>query len=492
LEKSRTGISRFDEITNGGLPKGRPTIICGGPGCGKTMFAMEFLAKGITHFNEPGVLMTFEETADDMARNVRSLGFQVEKLIARRKLFIDYVRVEPAEIHETGEFDLEGLFLRLQHAVDSVRAKRVVLDTLEAIFSGFSNTGLLRAEIRRLFRWLKDRRLTTVITAERGESTLTRYGLEEYVSDCVIALDHRVTEQVSTRRMRIVKYRGSEHGTNEYPFMIDSHGFSVLPISSMNLEHKVSSGRVSSGIQGLDDMLEGKGFFKGSSVLVSGGAGSGKSSVAGHFVDSACRQGKRALYIAFEECSEEAVRNMRSIGINLRPNLRNGLLQFHAWRPTNNGLEMHLRRIHKLVADFKPDVVAIDPMNNLLAVNVPEIQAMLMRLLDFLKSQLITAMFISLSINEREKEQGEAGILSLIDTWIHLRHTESNGELNRRLYILKARGMANSKHIPQVVFTRRGIRLIPAVIGTRPIPPDRQDSHKIVLKSRGRSSMKKI
>jgi circadian clock protein KaiC len=465
LEKSRTGITGFDEVTHGGVPKGRPTIVCGGPGCGKTMFAIEFLVRGATQFDEPGVLMTFEETSEEMSRNVASLGFDLKDLASRGKLFLDYVRVEPSEIQETGEYDLEGLFIRLQHAIDSTGAKRVVLDTLEAVFSGFSNTGILRAEIRRLFRWLKDRGLTTVVTAERGEGTLTRYGLEEYVSDCVIVLDHRVNDQNSTRRMRIVKYRGSAHGTDEYPFLIDEQGFSVLPSSSMKLNHGVSDERISSGVEDLDNMLEGKGFYRGSSVLVSGTAGSGKSSLAAHFANTACNNGERCLYVAFEESAAQATRNMRSIGIDLAQHMEKGLLQFEAWRPTQSGLEMHLLRIHKLVEQHRPDVIVVDPVSNLMVGNSHEIRSMLMRLMDFLKTKQITAFFTNLTRDHQELEQTDVGISSLIDTWILLRDVELNGERNRCLYLLKSRGMAHSNQIREFILSDRGVHLVPAYVG---------------------------
>ena len=429
------------------------------------MFAMEFLVRGAREFNEPGVLMTFEETSEEMTRNVESLGFDLKSLVDRKKLSLDYVRIEPSEIQETGEYDLEGLFIRLQHAIDSVGAKRVVLDTLEAVFSGFSNQGMLRAEIRRLFRWLKDRGLTTVVTAERGDGTLTRYGLEEYVSDCVVALDHRVNDQISTRRMRIVKYRGSAHGTDEYPFLIDHKGFSVLPLSAIRLNHKVSRDRVSSGVKDLDGMLEGKGFYKGSSVLVSGTSGSGKSTLAAHFANEACRTGKRALYIAFEESASQVTRNMQSVGIDLGQHINKGLLQFCAWRPTQHGLEMHLLRIHDLVEQFKPEVVVIDPITNLISANINEVHAMLMRLLDFLKDRQITAMFVTLTANQGAEEQTEVGISSLTDTWILLRDIELNGERNRCLYVLKSRGMAHSNQIREFVLSRNGVRLLPAYVG---------------------------
>src|ERR1700724_402828 len=419
LKKAPGGIAGFDEISGGGLPAGRPTIVCGGPGCGKTMFAMEFLVRGAKEFGEPGILMTFEETSDEMARNVESLGFDLEALVRRKKLIVDYVRVEPSEIQETGEYDLEGLFIRLQHAVDSIGAKRVVLDTLEAIFSGFSNQGLLRAEIRRLFRWLKDRGLTTGVTAERGEGGLTRYGLEEYVSDCVVFLDHRVNDQNSTRRMRIIKYRGSSHGTDEVPFLIDERGFSVLPSSSMKLNHPVSNERVSSGVKDLDDMLEGKGFYRGSSVLVSGTAGSGKSSLAAHFAQQTCRDGERCLYVALEESPAQAMRNMRSIGIDLEKHVRKGLLRFEAWRPTQSGLEMHLLHIHKLVEQHKPSTVIIDPLTSLMVGSTNQLHSMLMRLIDFLKTQQITGFFTALTTGRnKEIEETDGGISSLIDTWI--------------------------------------------------------------------------
>jgi circadian clock protein KaiC len=466
LKKAFSGIAGFDEITSGGLPAGRPTIVCGGPGCGKTMFAMEFLVRGATEFNEPGVLMTFEETGEEMSRNVESLGFNLQALVDKKKLFIDYVRIEPNEIQETGEYDLEGLFVRLQHAVEKVGAKRVVLDTVEAIFSGFANVGMLRAEIRRLFRWLKDRGLTTVITAERGEGMLTRYGLEEYVSDCVVSLDHRVNDQISTRRMRVVKYRGSSHGTDEYPFLIDKKGFSVWPLSSIRLDHKVSKDRISSGVKDLDMMLEGRGFYKGSSILVSGTSGSGKSTLAAHFANETCRSGKRALYIAFEESSSQVTRNMRSVGINLDRYIKKGLLEFHAWRPTQHGLETHLLRIHDLVDEFNPQVVIVDPITNLVSTDINEVHAMLMRLLDFLKDRQITAMFTTLTANRGAEEQTEVGISSLTDTWILMRDLELNGERNRCLYVLKSRGMAHSNQIREFVLSRSGVRLLPAYVGS--------------------------
>jgi circadian clock protein KaiC len=466
LEKSLTGISGFDEITKGGVPQGRPTIVCGGAGCGKTMFALEFLVRGAMQYDEPGVLMTFEETTDEMTKNVASLGFDLKDLEGRKKLFMDYVRIEPTEIQETGEYDLEGLFVRLQHAVDSVGAKRVVLDTLEAVFSGFGNSGLLRAEIRRLFRWLKDRGLTTVVTAEKGEGSLTRYGLEEYVSDCVVFLDHRVNDQTSTRRMRVIKYRGSSHGADEYPFLIDERGLSVLPASAMRLNHAVYNDRVSSGIPDLDAMLEGKGYYRGSSILVSGTSGSGKSSTAGHFTEQTCRAGKRCLYVAFEESQQQVVRNMGSIGIDLETHIKSGLLRFEAWRPTQNGLEMHLLRIHKLVEEHQPDAVVIDPVTNLTVGTTNELHSTLMRLIDFLKSRGTTALLTSLTAGkDKDLEQTEVGISSLIDTWIFLRDVELNGERNRCLYVMKSRGMAHSNQVREFVMSKEGVHLVPVYVG---------------------------
>ena len=467
MEKSPTGIAGFDEVTNGGVPKGRPTIVCGGPGCGKTMFAAEFLVRGATEFNEPGVLMTFEETSEEMSKNVASLGFDLKKLTAKKKMVLEYVRIEPAEIQETGEYDLEGLFIRLQHAVKAVGAKRVVLDTVEAIFSGFSNTGMLRAEIRRLFRWLKDHGLTTVVTAEKGEGSLTRYGLEEYVSDCVIFLDHRVTDQISTRRMRVVKYRGASHVADEIPFLIDERGFSVMPSSSMKLDHAVSNERISSGVKDLDDMLEGKGFYRGSSVLVSGTAGTGKSSLAAHFAQETCRNGERCLYVALEESPAQAMRNMRSIGLDLEKQVRKGLLRFEAWRPTQSGLEMHLLHIHKLVQQHKPAAVIIDPLTSLMVSSTDQLHSVLMRLIDFLKTQQITGFFTALTAGRnKEIEETDVGISSLIDTWIFARDVELNGERNRCIHVLKSRGMANSNQIREFLMSKEGIRLVPVYVGS--------------------------
>ena len=466
LKKAASGISGLDDITFGGLPQGRPTIVCGGPGCGKTMLAMEFLVRGAMEFNEPGVFMAFEETPQELTQNVASLGFDLHDLVARKKLYLDYVHVERSEIQETGEYDLEGLFIRLELAIRSVKAKRVVLDTIEALFSGFSNPGLLRAELRRLFRWLKDRGMTTIITAERGEGTLTRQGLEEYVSDCVILLDHRVSDQLSTRRIRVVKYRGTQHGTNEYPFLIDQDGVSILPITSLGLEHKASRERISTGIADLDEMLQGKGLYRGSTVLVSGTAGSGKTSIAAHLALETCRRGERCLYVAFEESRDQVTRNMWSIGLDLEKPIKKGLLRFEAGRPGEYGLEMHLVRIHKMVEQFRPQLVIVDPITNLMAGTYSkEVEAMLTRLIDFLKERQITAMFVSLTSGGNYAEQTEVGISSLIDTWLLLREMELSGERNRGLYVVKSRGMAHSNQVREFILTNNGIKLVPAYLG---------------------------
>jgi circadian clock protein KaiC len=467
LQKERTGIPGFDEITRGGVPKGRPTLICGSAGAGKTLFAMEFLVRGATQFNDPGVFISFEESDEELATNVASLNFDLNELVAEKKLVLDYVFIERSEIEETGEYDLEGLFLRLDHAVSSIGAKRIVLDTLEALFSALPNEAIIRAELRRLFRWLKERGLTAVITCERGNGTLTRYGLEEYVADCVILLDNRVQNQISTRRMRIVKYRGTSHGTNEYPFFIDEKGFSVLPITSLGLTHKAPTDRISSGIKRLDRMLNGKGFYRGSSILVSGTAGTGKSTLAAHFVEAACLRGERAQFFAFEESQEQIIRNMRSVGIDLERFVRKGLLKFQNARPAVWGLELHLAMIHKAISDFNPSVVVVDPITNFLAVgDSVETKSMLTRLIDFLKVSQITGMFTSLTSSGGEIEDSEVGVSSLMDAWLLVKNIESNGERNRGLYILKARGIAHSNQVREFVVTDHGIDLIDAYVGS--------------------------
>jgi circadian clock protein KaiC len=466
LPKSPTGIKGLDEITGGGLPKGRPTLVCGGAGCGKTLLAMEFLVRGVTEFDEPGVFMAFEEAARDLTQNVASLGFDLKDLAARKKIVLDYVHVERSEIEESGEYDLEGLFIRLGHAIDSIGAKRVVLDTIESLFSGLPNPLILRAELRRLFRWLKDKGVTAIITGERGDGTLTRQGIEEYVSDCVIVLDHRVSEQTSSRRMRVVKYRGSTHGTNEYPFLIDADGISVLPVTSLGLQHIVSHERVSSGVARLDAMLGGAGYYRGSSVLVSGTAGTGKSSLAAHFADAACRRGERVLYFSFEESPDQIIRNMRSIGIDLQPWVKKGLLQIQAQRPSSAGLETHLAMKHKLIIDFKPQVVILDPLNSyVIGDNQIEVKSMLMRLVDFLKTRQITGLFTNLAQSGSPVEQTEVAISSVIDTWLLLRDIDSGGERNRCLSILKSRGMAHSNQIREFMLTDHGVELRDVYVG---------------------------
>jgi circadian clock protein KaiC len=464
--KSPTGIHGLDEVTQGGLPKGRPTLLCGSAGCGKTLFAMTFLYNGAVEYNEPGVFIAFEEKPEDLIQNVGSLRYDVGKLIAEKKLAIDHIEIERTKISESGEYDLEGLFIRLGFAIDSIGAKRVVIDTIETLFSGLENEQLLRAELRRLFEWLKAKRVTAIITGERGEGTLTRYGLEEYVADCVILLDNRVHDQLTTRRMRIVKYRGSAHGTNEYPFIIDEQGITVMPITSSGLSHDASTERLPSGIPDLDRMLEGKGYFKGSSILVSGMAGSGKSTLAAHFADAACASGRRCIYFAMEESPRQIIRNMRSVGIDLQKWVDKKLLRFSARRPSLYGLETHLATMYRDVTDFEPEAVIIDPLSALLSAGATgDVHSMVLRLVDFLKSRNITALFTNLGVAAGENAATEIQISSLMDTWLLLYNRESNGEHNRQLYLLKSRGMAHSNQVREFILSSDGIKLREAYVG---------------------------
>lgn len=466
LAKTKTGIAGLDEITGGGIPKGRPTLICGDAGCGKTLMSVEFIVKGATQYNEPGVFMAFEERTDELTANVASLGFDLDKLQAEKKIRIDHVHIERHEIEETGEYDLEGLFIRLDYAIKSIGAKRIVLDTIENLFSGLNNQAVLRSELRRLFHWLKDRGVTAIITGERGDGTLTRQGLEEYVSDCVILLDHRVVNQISTRRLRIIKYRGTTHGTNEYPFLIDEDGISVLPVTSLKLEKDVSSERVSSGIKALDVMLGGKGFFRGGSILVSGTAGTGKTSIAAYFANQSCNNKERVVYFAFEESPKQIIRNMKSIGLNLQKHVDDGLLKFCSARPTLHGLEMHLVSIHKEIKNFKPSVVVLDPITNFVNVgSVAEVKNMLIRLIDFLQNEQITVMFTALALNTIVSEQTDEGVSSLVDTWMLVKDIEFNGERNRGIYVMKSRGMKHSNQVREFVISDEGLNLIEVFLG---------------------------
>jgi circadian clock protein KaiC len=463
LAKARTGISGLDEVTFGGLPAGRPTLICGGPGCGKTLLATTFLVNGAVMFNEPGVFVSFEETSDDLIKNVASLGYDLGALVARKRIAIDFVRVERSEIEETGEYDLEGLFVRLDYAIKSVGAKRVVLDTLEMLFAGLGDTQILRAEIRRLFAWLKQRDVTAIITAEQGEGTLTRYGIEEYVSDCVFLLDNRVSDQITTRRLRVVKYRGSAHGTNEYPFLIDAQGVSVLPVTSAGLAHAASDEVISTGIPGLNQMLGAGGFYRGTSILVSGTAGTGKTSLAAHFVESVCARGERCLYFAFEESPAQIIRNMRSIGLDLQPRVDAGLLRFEAARPSLFGLEMHLARMYREIEEFSPAATVLDPISALRGVT-GDVHSMLLRVIDLLKSRGITA-FLTNLLSVEGMDKSDAGMSSLMDTWLSLVQLETNGERNRGIYVLKSRGMNHSNQIREYQLTSHGVKLVDAYLG---------------------------
>jgi circadian clock protein KaiC len=466
LPKALTGISGLDEVTLGGLPKGRPTLICGGAGSGKTLFAMEFIIRGAKDYNEPGVFVSFEESPEELKANVRSLGFDVDELIKKKMMDIDYIHVEKSEIEITGEFDLEGLFIRLGYIIDSIGAKRIALDTLESLFSGISNHAILRSELRRLFRWLKDKGVTAIITGEQGEKTLTRQGLEEYVSDCVILLDHRIKDQYGTRRLRIVKYRGSFHGTNEYPFIIDEDGISVIPISSLTLDHNVLKETVSTGVPSLDEMFDGGGYFKGTTVLVTGTAGAGKTSLLASFVDSQCRKGKRCIFVALEESRAQILRNMQSIGINLKQWEDKGLLKFHITRPTYYSLEMHLAILHQLVKEFDPSALVVDPVSNFTSIANPnEANSLLTRLIDFLKTRQITAILSNLTSGSEDLEKSDVGISSVVDTWLLLRSTEYNGERNRTIFILKSRGMKHSNQVREFLITNNGIKTVDVFIG---------------------------
>jgi circadian clock protein KaiC len=464
LQKTPTGIDGLDALTFGGLPAGRPTLMCGAAGCGKTLFGITFLVKGIEQYSEPGVFMSFEERQEELTTNVASLGFDLDQLVEQKKLVVDYVRLERGEIEQAGEYDLEGLFVRLGHAIDTIGAKRVVLDTVEALFAGLEDSATLRSELRRLFAFLKEKGVTAIVTAERGEGQLTRYGIEEYVSDCVILLDNRVIDQVTTRRLRVVKYRGSSHGTNEYPFLIDEQGVTVLPITSAGLAHEVSTDVISAGVPGLDAMLGRHGYYRGSSVLVSGSAGTGKSTLAASFVDAACSRGERSLYFAFEESAAQVIRNMSSVGIDLQRHRDAGLLKFEAARPSLYGFEMHLARMHRDIETFNPDVIVVDPISAFRGPMV-EVNATLLRLADICKSRGITALFTSLSSAGESMTDSERNVSSLMDIWIALSDVEANGERNRVLSLLKARGMNHSKQLREYRLTDQGIEMVPVYVG---------------------------
>jgi circadian clock protein KaiC len=466
LPKCPTGIQGLDEITGGGLPKGRPTLVCGSAGCGKTLLGMEFLVRGATEYSEPGVFISFEETVEELTQNVTSLGWNLEQLIAAKKLSIDCLYIDPSEIQETGEYDLEGVFIRIGYAIDSIGAKRVVLDTIEVLFASLSNYGIVRSELRRLFRWLKTKGVTAIITGERGDNSLTRQGIEEYVSDCVIRLDQRVYDELATRRLQIFKYRGSQHGSNEYPFLIEENGISVLPITSIGLNHNVSSDRISSGIPRLDAMLGGQGYFRGSSVLITGMAGTGKSTIAAAFAAATCQRREKCLYLAFEEAPDQIIRNMRSVGLDLEPYLQQKLLQIQALRPTAHGLEVHLVKIHRWLSYFQPTTVIIDPISNLTVTgSLLQVKAFFMRLIDYLKSQQVTVLMNNLISGGNPLENTEIGISSLMDTWLEVRVIESNGERNRILQIIKSRGMEHSNQVREFRLTGQGVELVDVYLG---------------------------
>ncbi len=467
LPKALTGIEGLDIITNGGLPKGRATLICGGTGTGKTLLAMEFLLRGAMQYNEPGVFMAFEESTNDLITNVVSIGFDLDGLIASKKIVVDFVYIDQYEIVEAGEYNLDALFIRLGAAIDSIGAKRVVLDTIESLFSNLPNPAVLRAELRRLFRWLKEKGVTAVITGEGGTDTLSRHGIEEYVSDCVINVTVSIEERVASRRLRIVKYRGSSHGSNDYPFVIDGDGISLIPVTSARLEHKVSYTRVSSGIQRLDAMLGGNGFFEDSVIMISGSPGTGKTTFLAHFADAACRRNERVVYFSFEESSDQIIRNMRSVGLNLDHWVKKGLLVMECRRITQYGLDMHLLLSQKLIAEYTPKVVIMDPVTSFDDIaNTSDVKRIVMKFVDLMKSIGITIVFGSLTPSEVQSESSSINISSIIDSWILLRDLESNGERSRAIYVLKSRGMSHSNQVREFLMTDHGIEICDVYIGT--------------------------
>ena len=465
LQKCLTGIKGFDEITEGGLPKNRITLISGGPGAGKTLLGIDFLVNGVTKYQERGVFMSFEETEAEIYEDVASLSLDLPGLVLKKEIAFEHVLLDRSDIQDKGEFNLEGLFIRLELAIDAIGAKRVVLDSIESLFVGITDLGILRLEIKRLFRWLKQKQVTVIITGEQGENTFTRHGLEEFISDCIILLDNRVRQQVSTRRIRVIKYRGSKHGTNEYPFVIDKDGLSVIPITSAGLDHPGSAEKVSTGVPSLDKMFDQGGYARGSTVLISGTAGTGKTSLAVSFALERCKKGERCLYVSYEESPGQLVQNMKSVGFDLEKWTKKGLLKIVSTRPAFFGLEMHLLDLYKILADFNPSAVVIDPLTSLIGqAEESEIQSMLTRMIDALKSKSITGVFTSLvSSSASNDTSGEIGVSSLIDTWIVVRELEENkgNKRTRGLYIAKSRGTGHSNDIHKLVFSDDGIDLQP-------------------------------
>ena len=464
LPKCPTGIKGFDQITEGGLPKHRITLICGSAGSGKTLWGIDFVIKGAINYNEPGVFMSFEETEDELYNDVASLDLDLQGLVSQKKILLVHVVLQRRDIQESN-FNLEGLLIRLEHAIDSIGAKRVVLDSIESLFAGLTDSGILRLEIKRLFRWLKAKQVTAIVTGEPGQGLYTRHGLEEYISDCIIFLDNRVNEQISIRRIRVIKYRGSNHGTNEYPFVIAKNGLSVIPITAAGLDQPGTAKRVSTGIPSLDKMFRGGGFTKGSTILISGTAGTGKTSLAAAFALERCRRGERCLFLSYEESSGQLIYNMRSIGLHLEPVVKKGLLQIVSTRPSFFGLEQHLLDLYKTLEGFKPQSVIIDPLTSLISEGSQrEIQSMVTRMIDLLKSKGVTGFFTSLVPSTAQNfSSGEIGVSSLIDTWIVVREIEEEAGKRRirGLYIVKSRGMGHSSDVRELILSDDGIELVP-------------------------------
>jgi len=463
IPKTATGIPGLDQILNGGLPKGRVTLVVGNSGTGKTLLGIEFLVNGIRQHDENAILVTFEESASKVTENVSSLGFDLNNLQDDGKLTVMAFKVDLPEKNR-GYFDFSPLLVLLEEAIVCIGAKRVVLDTIELLFGAYSDQTTARIELVKLMRWLEDRGVTAIITGESGNNALTRFGIEEYVSDCVIVLDHRVREEISTRLLRVMKYRGSVHGTNEYPFLIAKNGFIVLPVSSLSLDYAVSRERVSVGVPELDEMLSG-GPYRGSTTLVTGVSGTGKTSVAMSMVNAACARGERSLVLLYEESAFQLERDMGSIGINLKRWTDSGMLKIWASRPLEYGLENHLAIFINMLESFKPAIVAIDGLTAFSRGGFdPDVFIFITRKIGILKARGITTVLTTLK-KDVEDESSSLHISSLTDTGILLRNIEKNGERNRLLAVTKSRGTAHSNQLREFTLSSDGIRLVDVYIG---------------------------
>ena len=455
-----TGVKGLDDVLGGGIPQGHAMLLVGKPGTGKSILSMEYLLHGIELHKENGVYISFEESEKQIISNAASFGWKFEEMVKKNKLAISYIDMQPEQMRTVGDYDLSALILRVKGAIKKVNARRVVIDGINNLLSTFDDERIIRSDLLRLIREIKEVNATIFITGERGHDSWSKMGFEEYLADGLMHLDNRTDGNYQTREIQVVKCRGINHYTGKSPFIINSEGMSIRPLITADFDYKVLKSRVSTGIADIDNMLGGKGLYRGSTVYITGPSGAGKTSISSSFANGACSRGERALFLAFEESSDQIIRNMKSIGLSLDKWVNEKLLYFYTARATTNSLEGHLDNIMTMVREVEPTCVVLDPISAFRPIaNENETKLMLIRLNDYLRARKITTVFTALSSDGEYSEHADVQLSSIADTWIVVRIMDYKGERNNVMQLMKSRGMSHSRQMKEMYFTGNGLKL---------------------------------